>query len=376
MADNKAAKIASKLAHFIKAIIDIIKGFGQGGWYGAAAQFVKNFWPQLLGIAAALILIPLIIFFCLPMVLFGYASSTYTEIADMTQKAATISACYDRYETYIDDWVAEIKNTVIGADIPNTEINGPTDNSEPEPAVEYEVVIQGEKIQKKWFTALHAVSVGNDLNKATEENVRMFARKCVDYTVTQVEGETTPGDSDPSEPGAVKMLLEIRYLSPTEIMAACGYTEMDENWSRLIYKTLEMSYDPNVGMLGSLFSDDSWRNHITSNYGYRTYPYTGFHQGIDIGMPMGTPICAVKDGTVSSAVYGTSGYGYYIILDHGDGVQTLYAHCSQLLVVPGTEVTKGQVIAKVGSTGRSTGPHVHFEVRINGEAVDPSPYLP
>ena len=102
----------------------------------------------------------------------------------------------------------------------------------------------------------------------------------------------------------------------------------------------------------------------------------GFHRGIDIGMPMGTPICATKDGTVSTSVYGTGSYGYYIILDHGDGIQTLYAHCSELLVSVGDVVTKGQVIAKVGSTGNSTGPHVHFEVRINGERVDPLPYLP
>ena len=91
---------------------------------------------------------------------------------------------------------------------------------------------------------------------------------------------------------------------------------------------------------------------------------------------MGTEICATKDGTVTSAVKGTTGYGYYIILDHGEGIETMYAHCSELLVEVGDEVTKGDVIAKVGSTGNSTGPHCHFEVIINGEKVDPAPYLP
>ena len=91
---------------------------------------------------------------------------------------------------------------------------------------------------------------------------------------------------------------------------------------------------------------------------------------------MGTEICATKDGTVTEVVYGTTGYGYYVKLDHGEGVETLYAHCSELLVLVGDEVKKGDVIAKVGSTGKSTGPHCHFEVRINGESVDPSPYLP
>ena len=116
---------------------------------------------------------------------------------------------------------------------------------------------------------------------------------------------------------------------------------------------------------------------ITSPYGYRTHPILrtrSFHSGVDIAAPTGTPIVAANDGTVIYS--GTrGGYGKCIIIDHGGGTATLYAHCSQLLVSSGTTVSRGSTIAKVGSTGQSTGPHCHFEVRINGSTTEPMAYL-
>lgn len=112
---------------------------------------------------------------------------------------------------------------------------------------------------------------------------------------------------------------------------------------------------------------------ITSGYGWRMHPIYGsyeFHAGIDIAASYGTPIRAAARGTVCFAGrYG--GYGLCVIVEHGNGIQTLYGHCSQLLVTEGTQVEAGDIIALVGSTGVSTGPHLHFEVRQNGIAVDP-----
>lgn len=116
---------------------------------------------------------------------------------------------------------------------------------------------------------------------------------------------------------------------------------------------------------------------ITSPFGYRRNPFGGgmeFHQGLDIAAPMGTTITAAAAGTVISAGW-YGGYGNYILIDHGGGMATGYGHCSQIFVSVGQQVQKGQAIGAVGSTGVSTGPHVHFEVRINGKAVDPAPYL-
>lgn len=108
---------------------------------------------------------------------------------------------------------------------------------------------------------------------------------------------------------------------------------------------------------------------ITQYYGLK-------HTGVDIAGPIGTPLYASKSGTVIKSQCGyNGGYGCYIIVDHGNGVQTLYAHASQLYVSVGEQVIQGQTIALMGSTGRSTGPHIHFEVRVNGKRTNPFSYV-
>ena len=99
------------------------------------------------------------------------------------------------------------------------------------------------------------------------------------------------------------------------------------------------------------------------------------HTGIDIGNKSGQPIYAADDGVVITSGWNNGGYGYYVIIDHGNGIQTLYGHASKLSVERGDRVSKGDVVAAIGSTGRSTGPHVHFEVRVNGNRVNPLDYL-
>lgn len=116
---------------------------------------------------------------------------------------------------------------------------------------------------------------------------------------------------------------------------------------------------------------------ITSYFGYRTHPIHGtrsFHTGIDIGIPYGRNIVAADHGTVTHAG-SLGGYGKTVIIDHGNGFATLYAHNSAILVKAGDVVTKGQVISKCGSTGWSTGPHLHFEIRKNGTPVNPLDYV-
>lgn len=116
---------------------------------------------------------------------------------------------------------------------------------------------------------------------------------------------------------------------------------------------------------------------ITSPYGWRTHPVTGerkYHSGVDIGAEVGDPVVAVADGVISYAGWAT-GYGNLVEVNHGVGIETLYGHNSALLVSEGTPVRQGQVIALAGSTGMSTGPHVHFEVQLNEVPVDPLEYL-
>jgi len=117
---------------------------------------------------------------------------------------------------------------------------------------------------------------------------------------------------------------------------------------------------------------------ITSGYGYRTDPVTGaraFHSGLDFGAPCGTPIKAAGTGVILSAGFNGGGYGNMTLINHGDGLSTLYGHQSSIIVSAGQSVTQGQVIGYVGSTGKSTGCHLHFEVRVGGNPVDPTGYL-
>jgi len=117
---------------------------------------------------------------------------------------------------------------------------------------------------------------------------------------------------------------------------------------------------------------------ISSYYGNRLHPILGyyrFHSGIDIAVDSGVPIKAAEDGTVIFAG-SNGGYGNCVIIDHGGGISTLYAHASRILVQKGQDVRKGQTVALVGTTGLSTGPHLHFEVRIDGKTDDPLKWLP
>lgn len=116
---------------------------------------------------------------------------------------------------------------------------------------------------------------------------------------------------------------------------------------------------------------------LTSTYGMRVHPITGaykLHTGIDISAPLGTSFIAAANGIVSKETYNAA-YGNMVIIDHGGGVQTLYAHGDQILVQLGQTVAAGTEVLKVGSTGYSTGPHAHFEIRVNGQTVNPLNFL-
>lgn len=117
--------------------------------------------------------------------------------------------------------------------------------------------------------------------------------------------------------------------------------------------------------------------HLTSGFGMRWHPVTGgrrAHKGVDLAAPTGTPVYASADGVVGRAEWFSS-YGLYVQLEHGADIETRYGHMSRLNVYSGQRVRKGDLIGFVGSTGRSTGPHLHYEVRIAGVAVNPIPYM-
>jgi len=124
------------------------------------------------------------------------------------------------------------------------------------------------------------------------------------------------------------------------------------------------------------FTPSIWPAHgrIMSTFGYRSFPWRGFHAGLDINTAYGTPIKAAAGGAVSYAGW-RSGYGNTVVIDHGSGFETLYGHISRIKILSGQKVKKGDIIAFVGTSGYATGPHLHYEVSVNGSKVDPARYL-
>lgn len=145
------------------------------------------------------------------------------------------------------------------------------------------------------------------------------------------------------------------------------------------YNLTPKKRDPFILNMGNLRGKMLWpvEGKISSPFG--KWRGSHRHQGIDIPMPAGTPIRAARNGVVTrtgnNSTMGFRGYGNFVLMDHGDGLQTFYAHCLSVAVVQGQRVMQGQIIGYVGSTGRSTANHLHFEVRVNSTKVDPVPYL-
>ncbi len=168
---------------------------------------------------------------------------------------------------------------------------------------------------------------------------------------------------------ATEIYYQINYgiSAPTD---GLDYEDLLTSWPNLAV--------PFVGIDGFVEPVAGWQDAVTSEFGNRIHPIyqtESFHSGIDLGYPAGTPIYAVLDGTVTMSTY-NGGYGNYIKINHGGGFETAYAHCSQLLVDASATVKAGDIIALVGTTGTSTGNHLHFETIVNGEAVNPRSYLP
>lgn len=191
------------------------------------------------------------------------------------------------------------------------------------------------------------------------------------------------------------LIIELQHKTPAQMASEYGFTAKQYSALALLeetqYATLWAQLLGGLTMNGSgeiISPDTDWKGtdifawplpksfSITSRFGYRKDSFTGkisYHSGTDIAAPYGTPILAAASGTVTVAnatdPWGFS-YGYHIKLDNGNGKETLYAHCSSICVTPGQTVQQGEVIGFVGSTGNSTGNHLHFEVQLGGEAVD------
>lgn len=172
---------------------------------------------------------------------------------------------------------------------------------------------------------------------------------------------------------------ELAKIQSDRIKLEKALGELEET-SKEIEKAIKMNQE-HSGPGGSMGTGKMlWpvRGRITSNYGWRYHPVLKkqkYHSGLDIAVPRGTPVLAADSGVVLVSGW-RGGYGNFVAIDHGDGISTCYGHNSRLLVKVGDKVSKGQKVALSGNTGLSTGPHLHFEVRLKGAPANPIPYLP
>ncbi len=208
-----------------------------------------------------------------------------------------------------------------------------------------------------------------DKQQALEEN-----KKELDKVYAEVEAKKQLVEAKTAERKAVyATALEEQNRLEQE------YNELMESSKNISAMIQNMEQE---GTMGSVHGSGRfiWPIHgeITSPFGWRTHPIFGtqtFHSGVDIGADYGDPILAADAGTIIYAGW-ISGYGNAVMIDHGSGLVTLYGHNTEVLVSVGQQVAQEQIIAPAGSTGNSTGPHCHFEVRLHGEPVNPMNYLP
>ncbi|MDB5692636.1 MAG: family metallopeptidase [Alphaproteobacteria bacterium] len=230
------------------------------------------------------------------------------------------------------------------------------------------------------------------------------------FAATQLAaGTTAPSPADVSrmerevkamqaDVAAIKLAAQQRYqltaqevrslgLDPRRMQAATGVggpyepvdtaSTADPNFKALFmsWKKLESLEQGTVAIPSALPVQGT---NFTSGFGVRSDPFRGraaMHPGVDMAGPAGSPIYATADGVVDRAEWNTGGYGNLVEIDHGHGIQTRYGHLTRYIVSAGEHVKRGQLIAYMGSTGRSTGSHLHYEVRLDGKAVNPIPFM-
>ena len=230
---RSALNTAGNIAYAAKSIYKMIKAFLRGGWYAAALEALKQYWPQLICVSLAVSLVPVIFFFSLPMFLFGFNDSSDPEMTVFNEKAAAAVRCFDNYTEYYTgfDWQPVNRNnteiTAEGMSVPLNDASGGI------------VLPENTIIQKNRFIAIYAVSVQNDIDNVSEESIRNFAARTVrviDTPDTDISvSENTAALNVPvTQPG-----IRIVFLTPDEIMQNLGFSQFEKDWANLMYNTLE-----------------------------------------------------------------------------------------------------------------------------------------
>ena len=200
-----------------------------------------------------------------------------------------------------------------------------------------------------------------------------------EYYNLELNGEVIESVNSKEDAETIKEQLELQDITITQIITEnveeINTHELEVAKNNVAEKTQTTDKSEGIANIDGIeIATLPITGTISSRYGVSSRIRSSTHTGLDIAASTGTPIKVIADGTVTSAQY-TGSYGYLVKVEHGNGVESWYAHTSKMYVKAGDEVKAGDVIAAVGSTGNSTGPHLHLEIRINGQHVNPQKYI-
>ncbi len=394
---QKTAEIAGTVQGAIKtgkALAGSAKGAALGP-YGFAALLAwenRKLIGKILAASLLILFLPILYIMMLPTLIFGDLNTETNVLNDNS----IISDNIMEAETQINS-ILTAAHTIVSNQINSSAGNLPEDtviviidNYENEVLYNSSLLISQYCASKEDYEEINISNLSSLISAHKNE---LFSYTSSSTTVTQEdETEITTVTYTVNYKGQSYFAENVFNLTDEQTVISSEYaynlaillgeeysSNASDNQKRLSPYYIQNPYSGTLESFGSPFPNLDWYGAVTSYFGYRVDPITGeqgsYHSGLDMGFPEGTEIHAVMSGVVLYSIKSTGSYGYYTSIDHGNGIVTLYAHCSKLLVTEGQIVSKGDVIAEVGSTGRSTGNHLHFTVIVDGEYENPLSYI-
>ena len=293
-----------------------------------------------------------------------------SRIEEQQTEVDGIQADIDKKQAEIDKAEAEIEQTKQDIEEQQEGLNGRLRNMYKSGSIGYLDVLLGSNSLSEFLTNLELIQ---RIYKGDQDTLKMLEEQHA-----ELEKKQAALQSEKSELAEQKASAEEKQAALQEDKDAlqAKLEELNAEADKVSSEIASLQ-DKDKVYTGGKFIWPTTSTTITSPFGYRIHPVTGVytgHTGVDIGVPSGSPVYAAASGTVIVAGW-YGGYGYAVVIDHGSGLSTLYGHNSGVNVSVGQNVKQGQIVARSGNTGVSTGPHLHFEVRVNGSYVDPMSYF-
>jgi len=368
-----------------KSLTNIIKGATTGGIKGAAIATAKEAKGPIIAVVSILIIIPTIFILSLPSVIFNGLDNkkglndNYELTSNIEKIAAELSnvllEAYENIKTEVQEEAEGEEHTRIVDNVKGQVVSDKNliysqySVSDNYSNISLDGFINVIKQNKDKF---YSYSIHTEEKEISEEETITYTIYTISYA-----GEDYLADSI--------FKLSDKQKEQSKMLANNLTTFLKENDSYVqinnLHRTISQILKDDSSVIentnfGSPLKSIKWKSVITSRFGKRILRgKVNYHTGLDMGVIEGTDVCAIMSGKVIIANTGNTGYGNYIVINHGSGYVSMYAHLSKIMIAEGSIVKKGDVIGKSGNTGNSTGPHLHLEIIENGLLVDPEEYL-